>query len=239
VAGSTGVPADPVSSAAGSPLLRGLAQAEVEAVLAAATARRTAEGEVLFIQGGPVEALYVVESGLVRLSQTSAEGDEVVVRTIGPGGIIAGIAILEKRTLPVTATVVAAGRVLLWRRPVIQALAARHPAIRLNVLATIADRMQDSLSRLREVSTENVGQRVARALLRLARESGRAVDGGTLIDRKLGRQELAQLAGASMFTASRLVAEWARDGVLEVGRQRVIVRSLVRLAQLAGDATHG
>lgn len=204
-------------------------------MLAAAATRRLAGGEILFLQGDPVEALYVVESGLVKLSQTTVDGEEVVVRTVGPGAIIAGIAVLDKRTLPVTATVVADARVLIWSRPRIQALAARHPLIRMNVLGTIADRMQDSLARIREISTENVGQRIARALLRLARESGRPVEGGTLIDQKLGRQELAALAGTSMFTASRLVAEWARDGVLEVGRQRVVVRSLVRLARLAGE----
>lgn len=206
-------------------------------MLAAATTRRLADGELLFLQGGSVDALYVVESGLVKLAQTTVEGEEVVVRTVGPGAIIAGIAVLDKRTLPVSATAVGAAQVLRWTRPGIQALAARHPQIRMNVLTTIADRMQDSLARIREISTENVGQRVARALMRLARESGRPVDGGTLIDQKLGRQELAELAGASMFTASRLVAEWARDGVLDVGRQRVVVRSLERLAHLAGEST--
>jgi hypothetical protein len=39
-----------------------------------------------------------------------------------------------------------------------------------------------------------------------------------------------------MFTASRLLASWAREGVLEVGRQRVVVRSLARLERLAGAA---
>ncbi len=222
-------------SAARSPLFHGLAQAEAEEVLAAASTRALAAGELLFLQGDPVEALFVVESGMLKLSQLTPEGEEVVVRTVGTGAIVAGVAVLEKRSLPVSATALAASRVLVWSRPRIQALAARHPQLRLNVLQTIADRMQDSLARIRELTTENVGQRVARALLRLTRESGRPVDGGTLIDQPLGRRELAELSGASMFTASRLVAGWARDGVLEVGRQRIVVRSIARLAALAGE----
>jgi CRP-like cAMP-binding protein len=222
-------------SAASSPLFRGLSQDEAEAVLAAATTRSLSAGELLFLQGEPVEALYVVESGLLKLSQVTPDGEEVVVRTVGAGAIVAGVAVLEKRSLPVSATAVEASRVLVWRRDKIQALAARQPQIRLNVLQTIADRMQDSLAKIRELSTENVEQRIARALLRLAREAGRPAAGGTLIERKLGRKELAELAGASMFTASRVVAAWAREGVLEVGRQRVVVRSLARLAALAGE----
>jgi 23S rRNA (adenine2503-C2)-methyltransferase len=89
--------------------------------------------------------------------------------------------------------------------------------------------------RIRELATEHVDQRVARALLKLASECGKPVDSGILIDQTLGRQELAELAGTSMFTASRLLARWAREGVLEVGRQRVVVRSRERLEQLAGE----
>ena len=54
------------------------------------------------------------------------------------------------------------------------------------------------------------------------------------IDHRIGRQELADLAGTSMFTASRLLALWAREGILEVGRQRVVVRRLAELERLAG-----
>lgn len=218
-----------------SALFRGMAAAVVEEVLAAAVLRSLAAGEALFLQGDPVEALYVVESGRLKLSQVTPDGEEVIVRTVGPGDIVVGVAVLDKRTLPVSGVAISECRVLAWPRPRILELAARHPLLRMNVVSTIADRMHDSLSRIRELSTESVGQRVARALLRLARDSGRVVENGTLIDQPLGRQELAELAGTSMFTASRLLARWAREGVLEVGRQRVVVRSMERLRRLASD----
>ncbi|KAB2965750.1 MAG: Crp/Fnr family transcriptional regulator [Thermoanaerobaculia bacterium] len=218
-----------------SSLFRGMAAAVVEEFLAAATLRSLAAGEALFLQGDPVEALFLVESGRLKLSQVTPDGEEVIVRTVGPGDVVVGVAVLDKRTLPVSGVAIAACRVLAWPRPRILELAARHPLLRMNVVGTIADRMHDSLSRIRELSTESVGQRVARALLRLARDAGREVENGTLIDQPLGRQELAELAGTSMFTASRLLARWGREGVLEVGRQRVVVRSLDRLRRLASD----
>lgn len=217
------------------PLFRGFAPALVDEILVAASSRRLAVGEALFRQGDPVEALFVVESGRLKLAQVTPDGEEVVVGTVGPGAILAGVAVLEKRILPVSAVAVSPSRVLVWLRPRILELAARHPLLRMNVVNFIADRMQQSLTRIRELATEHVGQRVARALLKLARESGRQVPAGTLIDQPLGRQELAELAGTSMFTASRLIARWAREGVLEVGRQRVVVRALDRLERLAGD----
>jgi CRP-like cAMP-binding protein len=217
-----------------SPLFRGMAADAIGEVLAAASVRTLAVGESLFLQGDPVEALYVVESGKLKLSQVTPEGEEVVVRTAGEGAILAGVAVLGKRVLPVTGVAVTAARVLVWPRERAQDLALRHPQLRDNVLQTIADRMQESLSRIRELSTESAGRRVARALLRLAREHGRPEGGRVPIDHRLGRQELADLAGTSMFTASRLLALWAREGILEVGRQRVVVRRIAELERLAG-----
>jgi len=218
---------------AGSRLFEGLEPESIEQVVAAGNTRRLSAGEALFRQGDAVDALQVVEKGRIKLAQVTVEGDEVVVCTIGPGEIVAGVALLDKRVFPVSGIAVVETRVRLWSRPRIQELAARFPALRTNVLSTIADRMQDSLSRIRELATEKASQRVARALLRLARENGREVESGVLIDRPLGRQEVAELAGASMYTASRLLARWAREGVLEVGRQRVVVRSFDRLEALA------
>lgn len=227
-------PGRDLSAASASPLFRGMEADAIGEVLAAASVRNLAVGESLFLQGDPVEALYVIESGRLKLSQVTPEGEEVVVRTAGEGAILAGVAVLGKRVLPVTGVAVTAARVLVWPRERAQELASRHPQLRDNVLQTIADRMQESLSRIRELSTESAGRRVARALLRLAREHGRPEGGRVPIDHRLGRQELADLAGTSMFTASRLLALWAREGILEVGRQRVVVRRIAELERLAG-----
>jgi CRP-like cAMP-binding protein len=232
---SSAMPESTSSAVAASALCRGLAADAVTEVSRSSGVVELAAGEWLFLQGETVESLFVIESGVLRLVQHTPAGEEVVVRTLGRGEIVAGVALLEKRTYPVSAIAQTDCRILVWPRALIGELAARHPLLLSNVLGTIANRMQDSLSRIRELSTESVAQRVARALVRLVREHGRRVDEGTLIDQPLGRQELADLSGASMYTASRLLAGWSRDGILAVGRKRVVVRSMDRLEAIAGN----
>jgi CRP/FNR family transcriptional regulator, nitrogen oxide reductase regulator len=89
------------------------------------------------------------------------------------------------------------------------------------------------MSRARELATERVAQRVARNLLRLARQSGREADGGLLIGHPLSRQELAAMAGTTLYTVSRLLSQWEEAGIVETGRLKVLVRSPARLAELA------
>src|SRR5690606_26639213 len=148
----------------GAALFAGLEEAVVRTLVAAATRRSVAPEEVLFLQGEPVAGLFLIDEGLLRLVQHTADGREVVLRTLGPDEIVAGIALLAPRTYPVTALGQTACSLLMWPRPRIQELARQHPVLRTNVLATIADRMQDSLAHIRELSTETAPQRVARAL---------------------------------------------------------------------------
>lgn len=227
------MPAVPPPSAADSSLFRGLDAPAITEVLRAAQTRELPGGASLFLQGDPVLSLFVIDRGWVRLVQHTADGEAVIVRTAGPGEIVAGVAILDKRTYPVSGICEGDCRVLAWTKAGMQALVLRYPSLRTNIMAAIADRMQESLSRIRELSTENVAQRVARTLMRLARENGKPHAGGTLIDQPLGRQQLADLAGASMFTASRLLAAWTRDGILETGRQRVALLAPDRLRRIA------
>ena len=210
--------------------------AGVRAELAATgAARDVARKERLFEQGEPAEHLWLVLRGRVKLSQVGAEGQEVVVRFFGPGEIFGGVALLPGATYPVAAEMVEAGRLLSWPHAVVSRLAVEEPRLALKTTATIAARMRELQDRFRELATERVHQRIARALLRLAHQAGRRVDEGVLIDHPLSRQDLAEMTGTTLYTVSRVLSGWESDGILAIGRQRVVVRDPHRLVAVAED----
>lgn len=200
-----------------------------------AVSRHLADKQVLFHEGERAAALYFIESGRLKLTQLAADGQEVLVRFVGPGEICAGVSALEGSTYPVTARAVEPVRLLLWPRDVLRELCERFPQIQTNILRAIAGHLQDSMSRARELATEKVAQRVARNLLRLVRQSGREVEGGLLIGHPLSRQELAEMTGTTLYTVSRLLSQWEEEGIVKAGRQKVLVRSPARLAELAEE----
>ena len=89
-------------------------------------------------------------------------------------------------------------------------------------MEAVAGRAQEFQSRLREVATERVPQRLAHMLLRLARQAGRPVANGTLIDFPLTRQDLAEMIGTTLYTVSRLLTEWSERGIVEIGRGQAV-----------------
>ena len=87
----------------------------------------------------------------------------------------------------------------------------------------------------RELSTEQVDRRVARALLRLAQQTGRKVEGGILLGIRLSRLDLAEMTGTTLFTTSRILSRWTQEGLIEAGRQKVLLRRPHQLVCIAED----
>jgi CRP-like cAMP-binding protein len=136
---------------------------------------------------------------------------------------------------PATATAVVDSTVVAWTTQQTHALVERHPRMAANALRIVGGRAEAMLRRIEELSTEGVEQRLARALLRLARDAGRPVATGVQVDFTLSRQDLAELCGATLYTASRTLSAWAKEGIVETGRRRVVVRDLGRLTNIAEE----
>lgn len=83
------------------------------------------------------------------------------------------------------------------------------------------------------MSTEQVQQRVAHALLRLVKQTGKKTDEGILIDFPISRQDIAEMTGTTLHTVSRLLTSWEERGLVRSGRQRVTVVEPHRLMLLA------
>jgi CRP-like cAMP-binding protein len=221
------------------PLFAGLAPQDLVAVASPAAERRLRRREVLFMQGDAARELALVTAGRLKLSQVGADGQELIVRYVGPGEICALVALFPGQEYPVTAEAVAATRLLCWPQAAIERLMLEHPRLALNGLRIQGERMGELTERLLEIATERVAQRVARSLLRLARRAGRRTERGVEIDLPLSREDLAQLAGTTVFTVSRLMADWEAAGIVEGGRGRVVIRFPHGLVSIAEDLPSG
>ncbi len=82
---------------------------------------------------------------------------------------------------------------------------------------------------------QQVEQRIAHALLRLVKQSGRKVEHGIEIDFPISRQDIAQMTGTTLHTVSRTLSAWETKGLVESSRQKIIVREPHQLFVLAED----
>jgi CRP-like cAMP-binding protein len=187
----------------------------------------------VFEQGGDAHSFFVLLHGHVRASKVTPAGQQVVVRYVAPGEIFGVAPAIGLAKYPATATAVVDSVVLAWPSAAWPRLSARHPGLAVGALQTVGARLQDAHTRVIEMSTEQVERRIAHALLRLAKQAGRKVEHGVEIDFPISRQDVAEMTGTTLHTVSRTLSAWEQQGLVESGRQRIVIRDPHRLFALA------
>jgi CRP-like cAMP-binding protein len=207
----------------------------LDEVLRAAHRHHVGKGETVFRQGEEAQSFYVLMDGRLKVTQVTPEGQQVVVRFMGPGEMFGCVAVFGGRRYPGTATAVEDSRLLGWTKGATQRLMERHPRLAINTLGTVGGRLQESQARVRELSTERVDRRIAHALLRLAEQSGKPAGSGIRIDFPISRQDVAEMTGTTLHTVSRTLSAWEEQGIVEGGRQKITIRKPEALLAIADD----
>jgi CRP-like cAMP-binding protein len=218
-----------------SALFSGLDDSALGDIAAEARLRRVRDGGYYFHEGEPATVLYVLTEGRVKFTQVTPEGHGVLLRVVGPGETFGAVAALGDATHPATAQADGDTAALGWSGDMISRLMERYPRLALNALRFLAGRLQEFQDRYRELATQRVERRIAHALLRLMRHLGRETGAGVLIDLPLSRQEIAEMTGTTLFTVSRTLSAWETRGIVESGRERVLIRKPEELEVIAED----
>ena len=221
------------------PLFAGLSIAELDAILSEARSVRVARNTAVFGQGEESHSFFVLLNGHVRAYKTTPNGEQIVVRYVASGEIFGVAKAIGLQHYPATATAVADSVVLVWSSEDWPRLVERFPALAANTLQTVGARLQETHTRVIEISTEQVEKRIAHALLRLVNQSGRKVDHGVEIDFPISRQDIAQMTGTTLHTVSRTLSAWETRGLVESSRQKIIVREPHKLFILAEEKPEG
>ena len=216
-------------------LFQGLDTDALVAVIEAAHIHAVPSASCFFLQDDPATRFYMLLQGRVRLTQVTAEGQQVILRFITPGEGMGIVAALGGMAYPASAEALDACQALMWDGSPVAALMERYPRLALNGMRLLAQRVREFQDRVRELATERVERRVARMLLRLARQSGQKVASGILIDLPLSRQNLAEMTGTTLYTVSRVLSRWEARGLIETGRERVLIRNPHGLVVVADD----
>lgn len=211
----------------------GLAPEELAEVVAAATPKRIPANSIITIEGHPADKLFLILEGRARSFATTQRGEKIVLLWFLPGEFTGGRALLSKASNYLASTeAVTDCLALIWSGRTILSLVRRHPHLLENVIEIASD-IVEAYQHLHVNALQlTAEQRVAKLLYWLAKETGRQIDGGTIVE--ISNEELANQSSMTIFTVSRLLSDWRRQGLLTKGRGKIIVRSTDDLLKRAG-----
>jgi len=208
---------------AGLPTFSGLSAEQLDLILSMARSSRYARDSEIFSQAGEANSFHLLLSGHIRVVRTSPEGQQVIARYIAEGELFGIAMAMGRSTYPASAVAAADCVVLTWPNAAWPDLQARVPAFGAATYQTIGKRLQETQATVMEMATEQVEQRIARAILRLVQQSGRKTPEGIEIDFPITRQEIAEMTGTTLHTVSRVLSGWEQQGLVRGGRQKVTV----------------
>jgi CRP-like cAMP-binding protein len=207
---------------------------DLEQIVQNGITRSVEEGEYFFFQGDAAQYLYVLTRGQVKLLQTNPSGQQVNLRTIYPWQMFGALGAVRGAgaAYPANAQALESSTALAIESLFIKEMMQTRPYLAFDLMKLMTSYIQEMQARYRELATERVEQRIARALLRLTVQSGQKAEEG--IELAFSRQDLAEMSGTTLYTVSRVLAEWERQALVKAGREQVRItdpHGLVRIAE--------
>lgn len=215
------------------PVFSAMAEAELDDVLAHATAQRIPQGSAVFRQGELAHSFFVLLHGRLKVVKVTPHGQQMIVRFINPGDIYGIAKALRRDDYPASAIALVDSVTLAWPTAIWDSFVAAHPAFAANVMQMMGRSLQEAHARLKELSTEEVEHRIAHTLLRLIAQSGRETEDGVLIDFPITQQDVAEASGTTLHSVSRVLTAWESAGLVTIGRRKIVVRNVPGLSELA------
>ncbi len=186
------------------------------------------DGEVLFEQGDPGDALYAIVSGTLEFSIISREGRKLSLDVMRPGALFGEIALFDPGTRTATVTALEKSRVRGVKNADVLAAIREKPGLGIDMIQLAGERMRWMSSQLNEQVFLSMPARLARKILYLT------VDGSEQLSLlTLSQAELAEFVGATREAVSKTLSLWKRAGVIDASRGGVTVIDREALQVLA------
>jgi CRP/FNR family transcriptional regulator, cyclic AMP receptor protein len=199
--------------------------------------RRFTTDQVIFHQGDPGGLLYIITEGKVKISRSMAEGQEAALAILGAGDFFGELALLDDTPRSATAKAVKPTVTFTLHREEFTAFIGQNPDFAHHVLATLARRIRHLNEQISDIFFLDVPARLARMLLVLSQQHGRAVEGGMRIELSLTQTDLAEMTGATRVSINKALGRFRREKWIKLQNRAFIIldrRGLQRLIEQSG-----
>jgi CRP-like cAMP-binding protein len=191
-------------------------------------------GEVIYYAGDEATRLFVVASGKLKLVSHTLAGRDVLLDLLTPGEFFGSLSTLGEAIYADTAQAQTAVCALGIGAEAFRSILDSSPAVAVRVLDVMAGRWE-AHERIRQLSAHSVERRLAYTLLILAEKFGQPKEVGLLIQVPLSRDDLAEMAGTTTETASRVMSQFQKVGLIDSGRGWVAVTDQEGLEAAAAE----
>jgi CRP/FNR family transcriptional regulator len=191
------------------------------------------KGQTIFREGDPVTGIFFVYSGNVKVHKKWTEEKELIIRFAKGGEILGHTGLGDDSHYPVSATALESVTLCYMEMSFFESTLHVNNTFTYKLMRFIANELQESEKRVRNLVHMPVKGRIAQAFITLRNQFGINNDGFIAIE--LTRQDLSSFAGASYETLFKVINEFTEEKLIEVSGKSIRITNELLLQKLTGD----
>jgi CRP/FNR family transcriptional regulator, cyclic AMP receptor protein len=190
--------------------------------------RKSAPRSTTIMAGGdPTDSLYIVLSGRLKVMMSDAEGKEVILSILGPGEFFGEMGLIDDEPRSATVVTIEPCELLSIAKRDFKKALAENFEMSMAVMRGLVRRLREADRKIGSLALLDVYGRVARLLLDMAEN----VDGERVVTKRLPKQDIAKMIGASREMVSRVMKDLQTGGYIEMRGSTIVIRDTIMLPE--------
>lgn len=177
-------------------------------------------GASIISAGDTTDSLFVVISGRLKVMMSDDEGREVILAMLGPNEFFGEMGLLDDSPRSASVVALEACELLTLSKRDFKNCLRENFDLSMTVMRGLVKRLREADKKIGSLALMDVYGRVARLLLEMADD----VDGQKVVTRKLAKQDIAKMIGASREMVSRVMKDLQTSGYIEVRGSSIYLR---------------
>jgi CRP/FNR family cyclic AMP-dependent transcriptional regulator len=207
------------------PLFAGFAEEPLRVLAGLVTRRSATRSSIIMATGDPIDSLYIVLSGRLKVMMSDAEGKEVILTILGPGEFFGEMGLIDDSPRSASVVAIEPCELLAITRRDFKKCLAENFDMATAVMRGLVRRLREADRKIGSLALLDVYGRVARLLLDMAE----TVDGQKMVTKRLPKQDIAKMIGASREMVSRVMKDLQIGGYIEMRGSTILLRDTIPL----------
>jgi CRP/FNR family transcriptional regulator len=198
-------------------LFRELNDFELTKITDIAIARDWKKQSHVFLQGDPLETVYFIYDGKIKIYKSDVNGKEQIVAIMKKGEMFPHVGFFRKGDYPAYAEVLESSKLIAVPISQFETVLLENPELCIKVFRVLGEKIVDLQNRLEEQILNNTYEQIIKLLIRIAQKHGREKGDGTiLLKSEFTNKDLANMIGTTRETISRTLTKMKKDELIEV-----------------------
>lgn len=202
------------------PLFQGLPDEVLASIAHVAMMRRITRGQAVVNAGDRPDYVYFVLTGSLKVVVSDEDGREVILSILGQGELFGEMGMFDEQPRSASVIAVVPADLVLIPKHDFRLIMRDNFDVAWRIMCNLASRLRNADRKIESLALMDVYGRVARLLIEMAEQ----VDGESVVVRKISKQDIAKMIGASREMVSRVMKDLAQHGLIEERPQGIVLR---------------